>query len=252
MAKDAYGNPIEGAIFSEDSEDAFIEGNAFIATKAGTYVVTATKDDVTVSSEISVFGAVAAVKIVVPEVIVANGSTEYTIEVWAVDEAGNLVTTAQYDFELNGVAGFQPTPKKSTKDGVKVYTVKADPAVADADITLTAAYDHDNDKDFSDAGTKKGEVVVTPVAQVASEIKIEADEEYLPSDATDNTVEFTVSILDQVGKKVAEDVGSWEMKLKITGPAVFENGRRLTRWPWAPAARSRSILRTPVSPVKSL
>lgn len=223
VAKDAYGNVIEGATFSEDSADAFIEGSNFIASKAGQYTVTATVDGASVTGVVGVFGSVAKTVIEAPAVMVANGESEYTIKVKAVDAEGNHVTSANYSYLLTTPAGFNLVKTEAVKDGTATYVFTIDPGLAEADLTLTGDYDHDNDG-FGDAGTKSGETVVTPAAQVATKITLTPGNEYLATDLVTNTDTITVKVLDQADVEML--FGTWEMDITVTGSALLDNGEK--------------------------
>jgi len=223
VAQDAYGNAIEGATFSEESSDAFIEGTNFVATKSGQYTVTASKDGKSATGTIGVFGSVAKTAIETPSVMVANDKTQYTLTVKVVDSEGNLVSSADKNIRLDTPAGFTAINHggtKAAKNGVATFVYTIDPGLADADLTLTSWYDSDGDG--FEATDKKGTLVVTPAPQVATKISVEAGDEYLATDDVDNMNTITVKVLDQADKQLTS--GTWEMDVAVTGPAVLENG----------------------------
>ncbi len=221
-AQDAYGNTIEGATFSETSADAFIEGNKFIASKAGQYTVTASKDGKSAEGTIGVYGDIAKLVVEAPTEVVDNNATYVTVKVKAADENGNLVGNAEGFIELTTdlVDKDTTSPKVAVlEDGVATFELKSDGTLADLDIIIDAAYDSDDaDSVFDEA---YGTATVTGVAQVATEISVDAPE-YLPTDAygTGSEQVVTVTVLDQKGEDMLN--GAWEFDVTVSGSASLK------------------------------
>ncbi|WP_043712907.1 S-layer homology domain-containing protein [Symbiobacterium thermophilum] len=219
---DQYGNKVEGVTFAEaeDYANAFIEGDQFIATKPGTYKVIGTKGEgeeaVKAEGTVSVFGDLAGFDISVDSELVANGSSQYTVTVTAVDKDGNHVTDfdGKVEIELTDldlVASSRPKDDKAV-DGVYTFKVTAPVGSEGLEAEIKAVHKN-SDGDVIAEGSKTFEIV----AQVATSIDLTADE-YLAVNGP--AFNGKVRILDQVGKPLRSG-DSVEVKLSINGPAYF-------------------------------
>ena len=218
---DQYGNKVEGVTFAEaeDYPEVFIEGDQFIASKAGTYKVIGTKGEgeeaVKAEGTVSVFGDLASFDIAVDSELVANGSSQYTVTITAVDKDGNVVSSfdGKVDVtltDLNEVANSKPKDGKAV-DGVYTFKVTAPVGAEGLEAEIKATYET-SDGDVIEA-SKTFEIV----AQVATSIELEADE-YLAVNGP--AFKGTVRILDQVGKPM-QSGDSVAVDLTINGPAYF-------------------------------
>lgn len=211
LAKDKYGNVIEGAVFSENEANAMIEGDTFIATKPGSYKVTATVGEESIEATIGVFGEVAGFKIEAPKAMVANGETKYTITVTAVDEAGNPVSDFDGDVTLTSDLDLTKATVKA-ENGVAKFEAKVPVGLEEIELDLVASYED-----------IESETTITAVAQVATKLSIKADE-YLGINEKSPAFTGTVKVLDQEG--VAMKTGdSWEVTLKVSGPAYLNEDK---------------------------
>ncbi|MEW8976930.1 MAG: S-layer homology domain-containing protein [Symbiobacterium sp.] len=220
---DQYGNKVEGVTFAEaeDYAEAFIEGDQFIATKPGTYKVVGTKGEgeaaVTAEGTVSVFGDHASFDIAVDGELVANGATEYTVTVTAVDKDGNAVTDFEdtVTLETNLEFAKDQSPQVKAKDGVATFKVIVPEGMEGLEAEFTAKYQKDEKSDVIEA-SETFEVK----AQVATKLELEADK-YLAINV-DSAFSGKVKVLDQMGEKMLTG-DSVEVTLTITGPAYFED-----------------------------
>lgn len=218
-ATDAFGNRISGVTFSEDHPDAFIEGDRFVATKPGQYTVTATKDGKTATGVIGVYGKHTTFTFEVPEQLVANEAAEYTINVYAADEAGNRVgdfdgvVTLETNVDIVGASSVE------AKNGVATFKVRI-PYGMDGLNAEFRAYYEDGDEEI------EGFATFEIARQVAAALKIEAPK-YLAINQP--AFEGTLRILDQGGNPI-EWGDAYEVTLTLSGPAYFaENNAKELR-----------------------
>lgn len=231
FVKDAFGNVIKGATFYEESPDAVIEGNTFIATKAGTYTVYATIGEVTVEGTVGVYGAVDSLAIEAASTIVANGKTEVELTIKAVDEEGNFVSDQAGWVEIDTIftdKGGQPFGDLvQMKDGKATIKIVAATGLADQDVEVAAILY--KDKDASDnKGVDKlaeGSATFSVVEQIPTAIKVEAPE-YLPTADENDPVKVKVTVVDQLGVAVE---GAWTFDVSISGHATLEAGKEVLK-----------------------
>lgn len=214
VGKDKFGNTVEGVTFSEDSANAFIDAanGTFIGTESGSYTVKATKGDVTIEGKIGVYGEIDSLKLTTDKEIVANGDSEVTVTITAVDKNGSVVS------DFDGVIEIDATTDSDViemTNGVATWALSASSDFAGSTIDIVAQV---SDEDFRDVD---GETSIEAVAQVATALEIDAPE-YLPTNQAEVAQTVTVSALDQVGE--AMDSGDWDVDIKITGPAELAGG----------------------------
>jgi hypothetical protein len=221
VAKDQFGNVITGVTFSQDSADALLDATTgtFIATKAGSYTVKATKDGVTAEGKIGVYGDVSKLVISAPESVIANDATEVAITVTAVDKNGNVVSAYDKDITVDSIDGFtladDVTPE--TKDGVAVFHYTASKDLANSVLDLTATTTDADGNDFT------GEGSINVLAQVATSVEVSAPA-YLPTNNKDQAQTVAVYVKDQAGEDML--TGSWDLDVALTGPSRLENGTK--------------------------
>lgn len=212
IATDAFGNAISGATFHEDYAEAFIEGNQFIATKPGQYIVTATKDGKTGSGIVAVFGEHAGF-IIEPETeLVANDATEYTILVYAADEAGNKVTNFNGAVTLEANVDIVGGDTVDAKDGVAEFKVVVPYGMDGLDAEFRAYHDTGDEE-------IEGTASFRIASQVAKALSLEVPK-YLAINQP--AFEGALRIVDQSGNPV-EYGDSYDVTLTISGPAYFAN-----------------------------
>lgn len=209
IAKDANGNRVTGVTFSEDSPDAMIEGDKFIALKPGRYTVRATKDGETGVGVISVFGEHESFAFEVPT-LVSNGTTEYEIQVIAVDEDGNKVTTFEGDVTLDTNLELVSASVVEAKKGVATFKVRVPFGMEGLDADFTATYVDDDEEISASASFEV-------VGQIADALNLD-----VPKYLAINQPAFTghIEILDQSGYRI-EYGDVYEVTLTINGPAYF-------------------------------
>jgi hypothetical protein len=226
-AQDEHGNVISGATFSQTSSDAMLDGTTgkFMASKAGSYTVTATVGGASKDATVGIFGGFdSKSKVVVeaPLTIVGNNATEATVTLKVVDANGNIITNFDGTVALND-GNLDSAADVALKNGVATYTLTAPNATTGQIVTLTGS-------------ATKGGVTVTGTAnvqvlqQVATSIKVDSPT-YLTVNNTDGTMKTTASnvkvfVLDQDGK--AMKTGAYAVKLSLTGPATFTQGQNVT------------------------
>ncbi|HYF93396.1 MAG TPA: hypothetical protein VD969_14285 [Symbiobacteriaceae bacterium] len=223
VAKDAAGNVVSGVTFAQTSANALLDANTgvFIATKAGSYTVTATKDGVTVEGTVGVYGDISKLVVNAPANMIANDATEYDVTVTAVDSKGNAVL----DFDGNiKLTAFGADETKAAEDGVATFTVTVPEGYADSEVDIYAQYD-DTEDDAIDSDDEEYTDTVAVEAQVATSIEVDAPD-YLVSDIDDEgdllSAPFTITVLDQDGEDMLD--GAWEIEVTVTGDATLEEG----------------------------
>ncbi|WP_374713798.1 S-layer homology domain-containing protein [Symbiobacterium terraclitae] len=226
FAVDEFGNAIEGATFSENSANAFIEGDEFTATKSGEYTVTATVGEVSKEGTILVYGELDDLVIEAKDEIVANGETEYEVVVKAVDDNGAIVRDFDGDIILTSEdADLEITSDAAVKavDGVATFKVKAH---ADGIFEVEATAE---DEDLSVTADIKA------VEQKATGLKVEADD-YLSVGWSGIDTKFTVKIVDQAGEPMLDYGDGYDVTVRVSGPAYLkdtetqDDGKSLTTW----------------------
>jgi len=230
LGVDAYGNVIEGVTFSEDSPYAFIEGDILIVTKEGTYTITGTLGDITVTGTVAPYGEVADIAIEADkDSLVANTSSTVTITVKAVDANGNLVADfagyAVYKgdlvvddedayFEADG--GYAVA---EVKDGVATFVLKtADTRLAGDEAELEFALFEDYNEISTGDPVAEAEFVIEVVEQEATAFKLEADDYFAINAA--NETEVKVFVVDQDGEKML-DGDDYDFTIEVNGPAYL-------------------------------
>lgn len=230
---DAEGNAVSGTVtYSVDSADAVVAGGVFIASKEGTYTVTAKAGEATAKTTIGVFGANAKLSITsAPDTLVANGASYYDVKVSILDANGNLVSTATNLVHLVGSAGLTVVKADETAyggggiaatNGVASFKVQASAASVGQVLTLTAS--PITASEFS-ASSPNGTKTVTSTAQVATSLKVSAPT-YLTNDGTAKSV--SVQVLDQAGKAMVANSGYWPLSVTVTGPGSLSNTSKKT------------------------
>lgn len=222
---DAYGNAVSGVTFAVKGTDkAFTDaaGN-FWATEGGVFTVVATKGSTTVESTIGVYGDVAAVKVTTVAEAVANTATEYTVKVQLVDADGNAVIDDSLDgdeIEISGPVEFvDGVTTAAIKNGAAEFSFTADSTLVGEEVTLKAVYSEDVD----------GTVKFTVVEQKATSVSVAAPT-YLTTNDADTEIAATVTVLDQEGEAMLE--GEWDVKVSISGPATFADGKTTAELSW--------------------
>lgn len=209
-ATDAFGNRISGVTFSEDDPYAFVEGDMFVATRPGQYTVTATKDGKTGTGIVAVYGEHSTFTFEVPEKLVANDSTEYTINVYAADKDGNHVSDFEGLVTLETNVDIVDGSSIEAKNGVATFKVRIPYGMDGLDAEFLATHT-DGDKEIT--GSASFEIL----GQVAASLDIDAPK-YLAINQP--AFEGTLRVLDQAGNPV-EWGDSHEVTLTISGPAYF-------------------------------
>lgn len=229
FVKDAFGNVIKGATFYEESPDAVIEGNTFIATKAGTYTVYATIGEVTVEGTVGVYGAVDSLAIEAASTIVANGKTEVELTIKAVDEEGNFVSDQAGWVEIDTIftdkAGQPFGDLVEMKDGKATIKIVAATGLADQDVEVAAILYKDKDASGGVDKLAEGSATFSVVEQIPTAIKVEAPE-YLPTADENDPVNVKVTVVDQLGVAVE---GAWTFDVTISGHATLEAGKEVLK-----------------------
>lgn len=230
-AVDQYGNAISGATFAQDSADAFLSGNGFVATKAGSYKVTATVGGKSVEYTVAVYSTTVAKYAVKPSVtsLVANNASTFTVEITAQDANGNAVlssgTTDALTFDSTTIANFEvkaadgswgPLSTTALVGGKKTLTLRS--------ISTTGGVVASIKLNKTSDSAIKGSADVELVDQVASSIAIVAtDTPYIqnnlasddPSAPAANNGTVEVKVLDQDGKLMKS--GAYAVKVEVSG-----------------------------------
>lgn len=227
---DAHGNEVSGIapVFSDDSADALTDGATgdFIASKAGTYTVTAAVGEVKGSATVGVYGDVAKFEVTGPETLVGNEETAAVFTVRALDEFGNLV-------KVDGTVALSVTAgdivnesddndddSLEIEDGVGTFELTASLTEWGTILTVTANPD---DGDFT-ADIENATATIEIVEQVATSLKVEPAGKYMAANDGTDSHDFTVTVLDQEGEPMLSGSGAWDYSWTVTGPATVTVG----------------------------
>ncbi len=215
---------------TNDSKDAFVSPSGqFIASKPGTYTVTASYEGISKSIQIQVFGSTQAIQLKANGSLVANGVSTENISVVAVDangiqaqnENGTVTITSQQPWLVtgsnNGTNTLGTSVTVTLKNGIGSVAIQA-PKTPGVSTELTAS-------SLSDAASgstiQYGTLQVTSVAQVATALSVQPTngEKYLVSNQSGNQATFDVSVLDQTGNPML--TGSYPYNISVTGNATY-------------------------------
>ncbi|RKP47273.1 hypothetical protein D7Z26_23505 [Cohnella endophytica] len=212
-----------GATFSVTGDAIVTAAGKFVATAPGVYTVTATVGAQSGTVKISVYGAVAGLKVVAPAEIVANNESEYDISVQAVDKNGSVVEgyNGTVDIKIvNAAATLVNGPAQITNatvtNGVAKAKIKSG-SVAGVTSTITAL-------NLQNVANVTATADVKTVSQVATKIDISAPT-YVEANAA-TTATATVQVLDQSGKTMKS--GVYGLTVSLTGALKFASGNQDT------------------------
>jgi hypothetical protein len=218
-AQDQYGNVITSDVsFSQTSADAMLDSatGKFMASKPGSYTVTAKVGETTATGTVGVFGSAKKVALVAPETMVANEATDYEFSVNVTDANGNIVVdyadavTVDTDLTLENYS-------VTAKNGVatfKVTGVDRSLRNSEVDIAITA---ENGTTDIT------GTAAVNVVGQTATALKITTPSVLA---VNDESATGTVKVVDQNGESMLE--GSWDVTVAVSGPAYINAGASKT------------------------
>jgi len=224
-AKDADDNAVTVTptfTTSDMAYSAVSTGGLFVASKAGTYIVTVNADGKTATATVNVFGVATGLKITpATGEVVANGANSITVTVEVVDANGFLVATdntteVTIDYADDGDNGAVDLP------GTKTKTVSGGKATFKLTSTLTSdrtdvieAYPADEDSTLTSATCE-----ITTVEQIATTIKLTAR----PTAISANSRTWTTvkaQVIDQSGEDM--EYGVYNLTWQLSGPGVWED-----------------------------
>ncbi len=224
-AQDEYGNTVEGATFSADSADAFINGNAFTAVKPNTYTVTATKGDKTATVQIGFYSSTLnGYKVTTSApTLIANNASSFDVTIAATDANGNVIgndtttvvwgTAAASLFEMKNASGnWVALADVTLEKGTKTVTLRTKSGILGGQIATVAV-------NKSGETTLKGSATIELVDQVATSVKVSTDDKFVANNTGSENATFEVEVLDQAGEVM--QVGAWAVKVSVSGPAVL-------------------------------
>ncbi len=225
VVKNPQSAAITGAqvTYSVGSSSALISGDIFIASSPGIYTVTGTYQaaggPVTGSVTIDVYGTPAALKIVAPSQIAANGYSQYTVTVDIVDQNGNVVAnnnTDQVTLAATGGGAISAINPGTTTavNGVATFTITSG-QIPGSTTTLTAT-----DPDIPGSG-HQATTTVTSSLQSAATLSISAPQ-YISVNQSGTTAVIRVQVLDQSGQPML--YGTFPFTVSLSGPATFAGG----------------------------
>ena len=227
--KNSAGTAVSGqtVTYTVNSTNAVISGNTFVGSQSGNYVVTATSGSLTATVDISVYGAPAALKIVTPSTVVANGTASNTVMVEVVDANGNVVANDNTDTvdlsSSNTTVLANPSPGAAqTVNGVATFSLTSG-NVALGTTTLTASLPSTstNYTAVQVDGSAPYTATVTSASQTATAISLSAQS--FVSNNTSSSYAVTAFVNDQSGNPMLN--GAFGINFTVTGPgATFSNG----------------------------
>ncbi|MDQ0189370.1 hypothetical protein JI721_05390 [Alicyclobacillus cycloheptanicus] len=234
------GAPVtQGVTWTVDNSGAVVDNNGnFVATKAGTYNVTASYEGKTVTTKIVVYGAAAGVQLApTSSTLVANGVSTDTITATVVDANGNTVS------DYNGTVDVYLTTSSSdtltNPDGTKSAGNVSDPIAYTAkNGTVTITLNSGGSTTGTDtiyAGVPGAAGVVSPSDWTSTAVSVVAP---VPAavafgstapTAIDSNVNYgtnylslPINVVDQSGNPIAQ--GNTTATVTVAGPATLSNG----------------------------
>lgn len=222
--QDEYGNVVSGVTFTQTSADALIDSTqgVFIASKPGTYTVTAKAGDVTKDVTIGVYDntAVGSYQVTLGAAnLIANKASTTTLTIQALDKNGNaivdssvatipVISTLGLQYSTNGGdswAGYlnTTTSNLTAKNGKVTLTVRTEGSVGGQTAVITAG-----------SGSTASRANLAFVDQVATSVSVGNGATYLASnDASTSRSTFSVRVMDQDGKPMMS--GYYPVKLDL-------------------------------------
>lgn len=215
---------------SSDNADAFVTpGQQFIATKPGTYTLTAAYKNISQTFKVSVYGPTTAVQLTANGSLVANGKGTQTITVTALDangtpaqgENGTIVLSDTQGWLVasttNGVNALAHTVSAQLKNGQGTVQVQGGivPGLTD---TVTASALSDVTPGTS---VTYGSVSSTTAPQTATALQVTPVNglQYLVANQSGNTAQFTVTVVDQSGVPMLS--GTYAYNIQVSGAASY-------------------------------
>lgn len=213
---------------TNDTADAFVSPSGqFIATKPGTYTVTAQYQGVSQTTQIQVYGATSAIHLNAKGDLVANGVSTDTVTVTANDanglpaqnENGTVVISTDQPWLVTGTANGHNTLGQSTtvqlKGGVGTLAIQA-PTTPGLTVHLTSSQLSDGN-----ANIQYGNLSLTSVPQVATSLSVQPvnGQKYLVANQGGNTAAFTVNVNDQAGQPMLS--GYYPFNIAVSGSASY-------------------------------
>ncbi|MCL6445855.1 MAG: bacterial Ig-like domain-containing protein, partial [Alicyclobacillus sp.] len=192
---------------SSDNNDGFITPRQqFLATKPGTYTLTAEYGGATQTFQVHVYGTTASIELKPNGSLVANGKSTQTVTVTALDsngapvlnENGSVTITASAPSLVTGSQNGNNTLGSSVtvplKNGVGTFTVQS-PTTPGLTLNLTASALTDAGKQTPTYGTAS----MTSVPQTATALQVVPvhGQQYLIANQSGNTASFDVMVVDQ-------------------------------------------------------
>ena len=211
------------SVISSDAQNAIIAGSTFVASQPGTYTVQGTMGTATGEVTITVYGPPAALRVTAPKALVADGTSQQTITVSVVDQAGNVVANNSDTISLtsgnigsvevvgsNGALG--ATATASATNGVATFTVQAGSVLAAATALVAA--------DQAETAIS-GSTSIATSAQVATAVSVSAPNRYLTANGVSTQV-VDVAVVDQADQPML--YGTYNFSVSLAGPATFVDG----------------------------
>lgn len=230
-ALDESGKELTGVSYSVSSNDAVVgtTGN-FVASKAGTYTVTGTKDGVTVTVDITVIGGAQKAAVSAPAKLVGNGVTKYAVTVSVVDANGNTVAADSTSavtltgpgltiYDKDGAGASLGAKTATVSNGAYTFQVTAPVATLGQTIALTA----------TGSGLTAGGASVQVIQQVATKVSLSGGTYMMVNTSNASSpFLFTATVEDQEGATML--TGTYELTATLTGPATLaaNNGTTYT------------------------
>lgn len=242
-AKDATGNTVDlstgnhtvtYAVTSSNAADAAItSGGSFVGTMAGAYTVVASVDGIqSAPVTINVYGQVSGLTITpASATVVANGVSTDVVTLTAVDANGNAVGNYSGQATVtdngrwlvvstssSGVNSLGNSFITTFTNGVATVTLQAPTAPGLTDTLTTSAM----------TSLPTGVTVTYPTTtvsstnQVATSVKLTANNATLQANTGGNLASFSVEVDDQSGQAMLG--GYYPVAVTLAGPATFNDG----------------------------
>jgi hypothetical protein len=227
VAKDAQGNEILDVAVTFGTSDAANSAvsapGIFIASKPGTYTVTARSGSASATATIAVWGAPVSISATVDKATVpANEKSVAVVTARVVDANGNVVgdcddyLVINHD-EDNGAVAILDASGAEVGD----RTVKAEGGVATFKARATANPERTDTLlvyDYTDEDVEEGTVEISTVDQVATALTVKSEFQALSSNYADDTL-ITATVADQDGELML--YGVFEVTFAISGQGTF-------------------------------
>lgn len=194
-----------------NSAEATITGSTFVATAPGTYFVTGkTGTGAAATLKIPVYGTPIGLKVTAPQTLVANGASQATVTVSAIDANGNTVASdnsgvVELTSSLSAAVKVASPGSEGLVNGVATFTVTAGTVGGSAAVL-----------DATTTGLTPGQTTVSLTPQTPTAVSVTPASAVVENNDGQGMDEISVAVVDQAGEPIL--LGAYSLSLSLTGP----------------------------------